>query len=361
MAEAKAEERAGPPKILYIHHLARDPRAKMARKLRPGNRQGFVLSNGARIRRKGKRRPTILPFERVIQNIDEICRGVRESYIKVYADGELKKLVSLEELESLRQPRVLKAIREAMAAKDEAVIRENEALAAEGRAKEREVRIEAAKAAAEKAELAAEKAAEAYEEVVARIEEETEDDVEAAEAAAKLREEREEREAEEEEAARLKAEEETAKLAEEQAKGEQDARNQAQQLAGLLDAAETLEDVTKMDVALREHLAPYAETEWGKDASAWVENKVLEKQEQLKTPDDQSSQDDDKGSQTTELTGSGETEKTPAIIPSEEVLRKMRRKELNELATAVEIPEPEALANIGEVVDALLTVKERKE
>lgn len=110
---AKAQRMEAPPKSLYIFHMARSPLGRTARRLRPGNRQGFVLDDGVRVRRKGKKRVTEIGFDAAIQNIEKLIDGVKHSYIRVSLDGDGKKPVSLKQLEGLAEPGTLQDWREA--------------------------------------------------------------------------------------------------------------------------------------------------------------------------------------------------------------------------------------------------------
>jgi hypothetical protein len=67
---------------VHIRNLARDPVARVARKLRPGNKTGFILSNGTRIRRKGRRKTEISGRE-ALDNQELIADGINDGWIEV--------------------------------------------------------------------------------------------------------------------------------------------------------------------------------------------------------------------------------------------------------------------------------------
>lgn len=106
-----------PPKSLFVVHMSRDPSAHAARRLRPTNKHRFTLDDGRRIRRNGGR-PQELSIEACIKNVNKLIQGVKESYIWIALDGDGKKEVTVEMLESLKAPGLLerwKAEREAVA------------------------------------------------------------------------------------------------------------------------------------------------------------------------------------------------------------------------------------------------------
>jgi hypothetical protein len=79
-----------------VRNLARDPTNHAARRLRPGNKTGFVLSNGTRIRRRNTRGTTI-SHDLLAEDANRVCEAVAAGYIEVQKAG---KVLSAKELES---------------------------------------------------------------------------------------------------------------------------------------------------------------------------------------------------------------------------------------------------------------------
>jgi hypothetical protein len=73
------------PKVVLVHNLARDPSARTERKLRPGNKTGFILDDGRRMRRAGAR-SNVVDIKTVLQNIDKFIEGVQLKYISLADD-----------------------------------------------------------------------------------------------------------------------------------------------------------------------------------------------------------------------------------------------------------------------------------
>src|SRR5688572_20561223 len=86
------------PEKLLIRNLARDPESRTIRKLRPGNRLGFTLEDGTRIRRTGARAHE-LDQRSLLANLDRLAEGVELRYIEVtLPDGTVVAAEALREL-----------------------------------------------------------------------------------------------------------------------------------------------------------------------------------------------------------------------------------------------------------------------
>jgi hypothetical protein len=70
------------PQYLFVRNLARDPESRTARRLRPGNSLGFILSDGRRVRRAGGR-PIQLDMREVKEHALALAEGVKFKYIEV--------------------------------------------------------------------------------------------------------------------------------------------------------------------------------------------------------------------------------------------------------------------------------------
>ena len=116
MAEEVAEKKV--PRSLFVRNLARDPQSRVKRRLRPGNKLGFLLSDGRRIRRAGVR-GTQLDIKTVAENAQQLADGVRDGYLEVCEpDGGR---VPYEALYELMSPEAQEALMDAMIAQETAL------------------------------------------------------------------------------------------------------------------------------------------------------------------------------------------------------------------------------------------------
>lgn len=77
-----------------------DPKYRLTRRTRPGNRTGFILPDGTRIRRSGGVRSTELPGETVLEYVDIFCKAIESGVVDVLhvKDGGAVDSLSSEEL-----------------------------------------------------------------------------------------------------------------------------------------------------------------------------------------------------------------------------------------------------------------------
>ena len=78
-----------------ICHRGRHPLARVARVSAPGNRTGFVLPNGDRIR---KSRPRLVDESYVLQHLELFCNGITRGVIEVSQSGLVYSVAMLRQL-----------------------------------------------------------------------------------------------------------------------------------------------------------------------------------------------------------------------------------------------------------------------
>jgi hypothetical protein len=98
----KALKAAGVPEMLCIRNLAHDPLSRVHRRLRPGNRTGFLLEDGTRIRRHGGA-PKEISVLTVLANLDKLVDGVENRYVEITDPTHNGTVVSTEMLKSLKR------------------------------------------------------------------------------------------------------------------------------------------------------------------------------------------------------------------------------------------------------------------
>jgi len=75
--------------VLLVRHMCRSPLTRTARAARAGHRrQGIVLADGTRIRKKGSRRFTVLALRDLVQNQERILELVRIGALEVCDTNE---------------------------------------------------------------------------------------------------------------------------------------------------------------------------------------------------------------------------------------------------------------------------------
>ena len=80
MAENTTAAKA--PMGYTVRNLARDPQSRVKRRLRPGNKTGFLLADGTRLRRLGAR-ATELDTKTLEENKEALAEGVEHGYIEI--------------------------------------------------------------------------------------------------------------------------------------------------------------------------------------------------------------------------------------------------------------------------------------
>ena len=99
--------------VVFVRNLARDPQSRVARKLRPGNKLGFVLGSGKRIRRKGNRTTEISPGD-ALENAELLESGIAGSYIEVTnAEGDVLTAEAFKSMVQGKAPTVKAVVSEA--------------------------------------------------------------------------------------------------------------------------------------------------------------------------------------------------------------------------------------------------------
>lgn len=87
------------PDFLMIRNLARDPQSKVQRATRSCRRQtGFILEDGTRLRRRGKR-ATQIGFDTFKASSERFICGVEDGFIEI--QDEQSNVLSLEDLHKL--------------------------------------------------------------------------------------------------------------------------------------------------------------------------------------------------------------------------------------------------------------------
>jgi hypothetical protein len=93
--EVKPESREN---YILVRHMARSPRTRTLRAARAGHRrQGILLRDGKRIRKKGKRRFTQLSFEELVDNHSRLLEFVRVGALE-FCDPRSQNPIPYEEL-----------------------------------------------------------------------------------------------------------------------------------------------------------------------------------------------------------------------------------------------------------------------
>lgn len=328
--------------------MARSPEAHAARRLRPRNRQGFVLDNGARIRRKGRKRASMISLEQAAANAAKLVQGIKESYIKVSFDGDGRRPVPVKMLEGLvgaKNPReAWKKLLAAERVSADQAAKTAEAEAALARVKIWKARVEVAKADVEAAEKAAYMAGEACNDLMKEAETAIKNDKAALEAAHELME-----QGEKEAAEALDAEQAKAREAVE--------HTLITSLEGVA-AADTKDALAESVKAYEGMLAGHGTDDswsdiWRTKLDETVSTRSTELEATLTPPGDGTEDKSEGGS-----TEGGDTEGKSEEGLDEEELLAMKRDQLNKISPEYGVKDPEQYRTKAELVEAILSAGE---